>query len=941
MVAVPGRARRRPVNSPLPPPVPLAESDPRLPILPDPKGRKAKAFLLERPWLLVGIVYALVYEGVRRASSGAWESWVTNVGVLPISVLAGWRAFATARASAVLGSGASRPWRLLGAGLLTLALGDALWCVAEDLRGVSPSDDVVTNLVYYVHYGLTIAALMAFPGDARRGPRTPLLLDIGTVFVAVSMAFWRFVLRPQLAAASGAGASVLPLLHSFGDVALFLAVTALVLRMPGSLGRRTVALLAAGFLCGFAADVIWAVEELGDGFETGGIADTLWVADWVLVLAACERHTHVGALDRAPSVPSGGRPLGPLPYVAAALAFALLVAEVLHAGALSAADLVAGVVGLTGLLVARQLLALRENAKLWRERADLLGEARLSALVRHAADGVLLLDAEGTVRWASPSVHGIGGATPEALVGTPFRKLADGPDQAALAAALSRSRSSPRTPVRTEWTASSRPGVRGTRVESAMTNLLDDPAVRGFVVNVRDVTERAALEEQLTHQAFHDPLTGLANRSLFRDRVEQALARAHRSGRLVAVVFVDLDDFKTVNDGLGHGAGDALLGQVAQRIRAVVRDCDTAARLGGDEFAVLAEDLADDAAAVRLAERVLEAFREPFVVEGLEVPATASVGVATSRDGGSRESLLRNADTAMYAAKARRRGSVVPFEPTMQATALENLEIQTQLRAAIERGELRVVYQPIVRTADRTVSGMEALVRWRHPTLGEISPVRFIPLAEGSGLILSLGRFVLERALADVASLRGRWPGPSAPSLSVNVSARQLHDPEFVGMVRAALERTGFPPERLCLEVTESLFVQRAEGILGTLHAVKQLGVRLGIDDFGTGYSSLSYLHRFPLDVLKIPREFVERLDSGEDRDSMLAQSIVALGAALGLRTIAEGVETETQAAALRTLGCEHAQGYLFSRPTTLDAVLDLAVRSESGAYATVAAGGR
>ncbi len=453
------------------------------------------------------------------------------------------------------------------------------------------------------------------------------------------------------------------------------------------------------------------------------------------------------------------------------------------------------------------------------------------------------------------------------------------------------------------------------------------------LVLAADVTARTRLEAELTRQALHDPLTGLGNRTLFRERVAAALARGARDGGAaagagVAVLFLDVDNFKTVNDSLGHGAGDALLTAVARRLRGATRGCDAVARLGGDEFAVLVDGVpgADEAATV--ATRILDALRRPVRLEGAEVAVGVSIGIATSAHADTAEALLRDADVAMYHAKARGRGQFHTFEPSMHVAALARLQREGELRRAVTRqladaegeraapgaGAFHLAYQPIVALATGEVQGVEALLRWRHPERDTVPPSEFIPLAEETGLIVPLGRWALHAACRQAGAWRRTHPGAAALRVSVNVAERQLRDPGFVADVRAALAAGGLPSDALLVEITESALMQEPERVRRTLGALKALGVRLAVDDFGTGYSSLSYLQRFPIDVLKIDKSFVDGVAS-EEGDLAIARTVVALGRTLGLRTVAEGVETEAQRAALAALGCDLGQGYLFARP--------------------------
>jgi diguanylate cyclase (GGDEF)-like protein len=458
------------------------------------------------------------------------------------------------------------------------------------------------------------------------------------------------------------------------------------------------------------------------------------------------------------------------------------------------------------------------------------------------------------------------------------------------------------------------------------TNLLDEPAVSGVVVNYRDITARKALEEQLRHQAFHDALTALPNRALFADRLAHALARSRRSPRRLAVLFVDLDDFKTVNDSLGHGEGDRLLVAVAERLQAALRPGDTIARMGGDEFAVLVEEQEDAAAAVEVGQRLLEALRAPFASDGKELFVHASVGVAISASpDATAEELLRDADLAMYMAKGRGKNRLELFEPAMHSAALARLALKGDLERALERNEFVVLYQPVVRLGSGELAGVEALVRWQHPRRGSVSPLEFIPLAEETGLIVPLGRWILEEACRQARS----WETADGASLtlSVNVSGRQVQEAGFVAEVAAVLEATGFPAERLTLEFTESVLMADATRTSASMTELKALGVRLAIDDFGTGYSSLSYLRRFPIDVLKIDASFVAALTAGPDQGA-LVRSILALGATLRLQTVAEGIEDASQLAELRSLGAELGQGFYFARPVTGDEIANMATAS-------------
>ncbi|GJG87286.1 hypothetical protein tb265_24670 [Gemmatimonadetes bacterium T265] len=439
--------------------------------------------------------------------------------------------------------------------------------------------------------------------------------------------------------------------------------------------------------------------------------------------------------------------------------------------------------------------------------------------------------------------------------------------------------------------------------------------VAGVAV-AEDVTERKRLESRLEHQAFHDPLTALANRALFRDRVAHALASGRRDRTRPTVLFLDLDDFKAVNDSLGHGEGDRLLVQVAARLLDATRGCDTVARLGGDEFAVLLDATHGPEDAVVVAERIVRVLSQPVALAAREVLVGTSIGIAAAEAEDGADELLRNADLAMYRAKARGKGTYEIFAPQLYEEMHDRVVLEVDLRRGLERGEFWLAYQPIVDLASERVVGAEALARWTHPERGAVPPTRFIAIAEDSGLILPLGRFVLDEACRQAAAWRraGAPATERAPYVTVNISGRQLQDAGFVAEVAAALGRWELAPDALVLEITEGVVMQDTEANLARLAELKTLGVRLAIDDFGTGYSSLSYLQRFPVDVLKIDKSFVDGVHDRESSEA-LARTIVALGRTLSLCTVAEGIEHAGQRDALRALGCTLGQGYLFARP--------------------------
>ncbi|HET7459825.1 MAG TPA: EAL domain-containing protein [Longimicrobium sp.] len=468
--------------------------------------------------------------------------------------------------------------------------------------------------------------------------------------------------------------------------------------------------------------------------------------------------------------------------------------------------------------------------------------------------------------------------------------------------------------------------ARGVRVAGA------DGAVVRMAGSMSDVTARKRFEEQLLHDALHDSLTGLANRGLFIDRLERAIAygRRHPEHRF-AVIFLDLDRFKVVNDRVGHLAADGVLVALARRLEGCLRVGDSVARLSGDEFALLVQDV-DDPAVV--AQRILNELRRPFDAAGQQIVVSASMGVAVSSTGFSRpEDALRDADAAMYRAKARGRARFEIADAELHARSLQQLELESQLREAVEGGELRLHFQPVVVMETRELVGFEALVRWQHPEHGLRPPDDFIPLAEQTGIIMAVGRWALREGCRQMQEWRAAYPGAAGLWLSVNLSSRQFLHPHLVQEILGALSDTGFPPDRLRLEITESVIMDDAAAVGSVLSRVRQAGIRVAIDDFGTGYSSLSYLHRLPLDTLKIDRSFVRDMHADPTLEAVI-QTVISLSGSLRLDTVAEGVETHEEAAALQRMGCRIGQGFLFSEPLPPAAAARMLAELEHGALA-------
>jgi diguanylate cyclase (GGDEF)-like protein/PAS domain S-box-containing protein len=543
----------------------------------------------------------------------------------------------------------------------------------------------------------------------------------------------------------------------------------------------------------------------------------------------------------------------------------------------------------------------------------LLSEARFRSLVQNAGDLISIVEEDGTVRFAGPSHARVLGIDPIAATGQNVLESVHPDDRERMEQTLADLTAKPgqhrNLEIRMHHSDSS-----WRTLDAIATSLVDDPSVSGIVINARDITERKALERELAHQAFHDGLTGLPNRALFVDRLAHAIERANRDADDLSVLYVDLDQFKFINDSLGHKTGDHLLTAVAEQLRSCVRPGDTVSRIGGDEFTVLLED-ADQTEATRVAERIARQFRSPLHVDTHELVVSASVGIACKSSLETRaDDLLREAEVGMYAAKRSGKARHAVFDAGMQSNAWERLELEAELRRATEQHEFRLYYQPIVHMATGKAIEVEALLRWQHPTRGLVLPGQIIPLAEETGLILPISLWVLEEACRQLRAWHEELPATSALSICVNLSPKMLQHPTLVDDLVRIVDEAGVSPSSLKLEITEGVMMQNAQDATGTLARLREVGVRFAIDDFGTGYSSLSYLQYLPIDVLKIDRSFVARLGQGAE-SAALVRTIVGMAETLKLMVVGEGIETAEQMDSLRELGCEIGQGYYFSRP--------------------------
>jgi diguanylate cyclase (GGDEF)-like protein len=812
------------------------------------------------------------------------------------------------------------PWLLLAAALTSFTAGQVSFLVTTQILRTPipfPSFADVLCLSAYPLYatGMAIFIWWRTPYRGRRSLVNALTLTAGLALLPWVFLILPYVHNPELSWLQKSVAIAYPL----GGV-LTLALIARLIG-PGTVRARCFQLLALGALGGLASDVAFGLVRLHGSFHSGTVIDLGWAVFY-------------GAWGAAALHPAMAELTNPVSRQQVDVSLARLAAGML-ASLIAPAVLFAGSFRLQGtdasaIAVFSAILYLLAGIRLWDVAASHRRMLRRERVVRQA--GVSLVTA-ATVEEVAVAVK----SATDALLGgrargdVLFAVRTDG--------ALRAVRHVRALPSGCDWMLlcpltleegdpligllalfgeqriladlSAAVEILAHQIALAVERIMlrDEVTRQGNEAYFRTLVQRQ-LEEKLKHQVFHDALTGLPNRLLLADKISQRLAAAKRDGTTAGVLFADLDDFKVVNDTMGHGVGDELLVAAAARFASLIRDSDTAARLGGDEFALLIGDAEDSAAVDAAADRVVRAFGEPFVLAGVSVITTVTVGVATTQDSADTDDLFRHADLALYAAKAAGKRQWRRYQPVLSAGMVRRRELQAALENAVARSEFTIAYQPIISLTGGQLVGFEALIRWPHAEWGMIQPEQFITLAEETGQIVPLGSWVLAQATADIA----RWQPRRRLYVSVNVSARQFSAPGFVDSVRRVIAMSGLRPGELMLELTESVLLRRDERLHSDLGELKSIGVKLAIDDFGTGYSSLSYLRELPIDVLKMDKSFVDGIAVSEQRLA-LAEGIVQIARTLRLEVIAEGIESEVQRDLLTSMGCQFGQGYLLAMP--------------------------
>jgi diguanylate cyclase (GGDEF)-like protein/PAS domain S-box-containing protein len=820
-------------------------------------------------------------------------------------------------------------WVLLGTGALAWAAGEGYWSYFQIIRGEHLPFPSAADFGHLAMVPLAVAGIAVFPGRQRTASPLAFLLDAAILFGALILISWATVLGNVYRAGAEIGpASITGLAYPLSDTVMAVMALLLVGRTTGS-SRLPLLLVMAGVFANLLTDSASAFLTTVTVRGPEQIIGTGWVAGFLLIALGAVRAALVaGAHARVDDRPAQRWTIV-LPYVPVAVAAVIAVLK--NVSGPPESLLLWDLMVVVALVIVRQFIVIMDNLALNQKLAAQTAALRESedhfrSLVQNSGDVVVLADAGGVVRFVSTSIDRFFAYTPTELVGQSFIELLHGSDQPGFANGLKKALTASALPVVVDCRFQHKLGT-WTHCEVTITNLLHRSSSKALVLNIRDVTDRKEMEERLAHLASHDPVTGLPNRLSFRNQLDEALERSV-PGRGVAVLVLDIDDFKLVNDALGERASDDLLGMIGGRLGKLIPPGDVVARMGADEFAVFMQSVVEEEQPVRQAERFVEHLKAPFRVQEREITLRLSMGIAVQAGPeDTAETMMRNADIALNAAKAKGKGRFERYQPQQHVAVSNRMELESDLARAIQRRQLVLHYQPAVRLEDGVILGFEALVRWNHPRRGLLSPGDFIALADQTGVIAPLQRWVLGQACADGRHWQIQFPGAEMLHISVNVSHRGLEDADLAADVGHACTAASFAPARLVLELTQGASLEGSD-TLARLLELHGRGVKLALDDFGAGSAPLTALRDLPVDIVKLDHSFVARM-AGSATDATVARAVINLGNTLEMMTMADGIERAEQFAALRTIGCVAGQGYYLSRPLTAAAVERLLAECE------------
>ena len=879
-------------------------------------GRFFRNRHVNRDFVLACVVAALLSIGFAawitgRIDGGTVTNAVNGFGKAAAALIAA----AACIVAAVRLHGRTRvAWALLGSSAIAWAAGEGARSYIDTIQDLAAPFSSVVAGGYLAAVPLAALGLAFFPGRRRAGSRIAMLLDGAIMASALLLISWATFGSIYAAAADLSSSSLMALAHPIGDIVIAVVAVLLLGRLAGAM-RLPLLLVVVGVSANVLSDTAVTYLTTVDANAPTQNIGIGWVAGYLLIALGAVRAVLVGSSESPADERAPGHWTLALPYIPVAIAAGIAV--LINANSAPQPILLWNLMVVVGLVIARQLVVIWDtralDQKLESHAAALKdSEAHFRSLVQNSGDVVLLADADGVVRFVSTSVDRFFAYSSTELIGQPFTELLHPSDRPSFVSGLSKALTASAIPVAVSCRVRHKLGS-WTHCEVTITNLLHRSSSQALVLNIRDVTDRKEMEERLAYLGAHDPVTNLPNRIAFRDQVDEALERS-TPGHAIAVLALDIDDFKLVNDALGQRAGDDVLGMVGGRLGKIVPAGDVVARIGADEFAILMTTVLTDTQPVRLAERVFEHFRAPFKVEAREMVLRLSIGIAAQgAPEDTAENLMRNAEIALNAAKAAGKGRYERFEPKQHAAVSDRMELQSDLARALERRQFVLHYQPSVRLGDGLILGFEALVRWNHPRRGLLAPGDFLALAEETGMISALQRWVLGQACADGRLWQLRFPAEPALQVSVNISQHGLADADLVADVTHACTAAGFPPERLILELTEGATL-KGKATVSRLLELHERGVSVALDDFGARAAPMSALRDLPVDIVKLDHSFVGRMDTSPT-DAAVARAVIDLGKALGMITIADGIERADQLAMLRQMGCIAGQGYYLSRP--------------------------